>query len=136
MIRSFTPDDIIYIEQIGCIINPQYKFKINPFIKCLVYEKDKKIVGFIVYSIIYEKAEIIDIAVSEAYQRNHIGSQLLSAFIKECTDSKCESITLEVRTSNQKAISFYRSHGFREISVRKSYYYDGEDALIMIKMVI
>lgn len=136
MIRDFTPDDIIFIEQIGLSIHPDYKFKINPYMKCLVYEKEKKVLGFVVFSIMYEKAEIIDIAVADGSQRQNIGSQLLSAAITESNEKKCDSITLEVRSSNQKAISFYKKHGFREISMRKSYYYDGEDALVMIKMVV
>lgn len=136
MIREYTPDDIIFIEQIGSLIKGNYEFKINPYTRCLIYEKDKKIIGFIVFSIMYEKAEIIDIAVLNEYQNQNIGTQLLSSVEKECFDKKCESVTLEVRQSNQSAISFYKKHGFREISVRKSYYYDGEDALVMIKMVI
>jgi len=136
MIRDFTPDDIIFIEQIGTIINPEYKFKINPFMNCLVYEENNKVIGFISFLIIYEKAEIIDIAVSLEQQRQSIGTKLLDAFFHECLNKKCESITLEVRASNKSAISFYEKHGFREISIRKSYYRNGEDALIMIKMVI
>ena len=136
MIRSFTPDDIIFIEQIGTIIDPEYKFKINPFMNCLVYEENKKVIGFISFLIIYEKAEIIDIAVSLEQQRQSIGTKLLDAFLNECLNKKCESITLEVRAGNESAISFYEKHGFREISIRKSYYRNGEDALIMIKMVI
>ena len=136
MIRDFTPDDIIFIEQIGSTISQQYKFKINPYMRCFVYEQDKKVLGFVVFSIMYEKAEIIDIAVADGFQRQNIGSQLLDAAINESNAKKCESITLEVRVGNQKAISFYKKHGFREISMRKSYYHDDEDALVMIKMVI
>lgn len=136
MIREYTPDDIIFIEQIGSVIKENYEFKINPYTRCFVYEKDKKIIGFIVFSVMYEKAEIIDIAVLNEYQNQNIGTQLISIVEKECIDKKCENVTLEVRQSNQSAISFYKKHGFREVSVRKSYYYDGEDALVMIKMVV
>ncbi len=135
MIREYTPDDIIFIEQLGKIISNNYKFKINQFTRCLMYEQDKVIIGFITYTIIYEKAEIIDLVVDSNHQKNGVGSALINAVIKECTDKKCENVTLEVRVGNQKAISFYRKHGFREISMRKSYYHNNEDALVMIKMV-
>jgi ribosomal-protein-alanine N-acetyltransferase len=135
MIREYTPDDIIFIEQIGQAINTNYEFKINPFVECFVYECNKEIVGFVAFSIMYEKAEIIDIAVKDEYSRQGIGSKLLTYVIDECLKNKGESITLEVRNGNYKAISFYKKHGFREISVRKSYYQDGEDALVMIKLV-
>lgn len=135
MIREYTPDDIIFIEQLGKIISDNYKFKINQFTRCLVYEKDKVIIGFITFTIMYEKAEIIDLVVDTNHQKNGIGASLINAVIKDCADKKCENITLEVRVGNQKAISFYRKHGFREISMRKSYYHNNEDALVMIKMV-
>lgn len=135
MIREYTPDDIIFIEQLGKIISDNYKFKINQFTRCLVYEKDKVIIGFITFTIMYEKAEIIDLVVDTNHQKNGIGTSLINAVIKDCADKKCESVTLEVRVGNQKAISFYRKHGFREISMRKSYYHNNEDALVMIKMV-
>lgn len=136
MIREYTPDDIIFIEQVGQVLDPKYAFKINPYTKCLVYEQDRKIIGFVVFSIIYEKAEIIDIAVSKEFQGQHIGTKLMNAFLEECDKNKCENITLEVRNNNFSAIIFYKKFGFRELSVRKSYYRDGEDALVMIKMVI
>jgi ribosomal-protein-alanine N-acetyltransferase len=135
MIRDFTPDDIIFIEQIGQVLDGNYKFKINPYTRCFVYEQDSKIFGFVVFSIMYEKAEIIDIAVHNDYLRQNIGTKLLSSVINECEKNKCENITLEVRNNNEKAILFYKKNGFREVSVRKSYYHDGEDALVMIKMV-
>lgn len=136
MIRDYTPDDIIFIEQIGRQLNSNYEFKINPYMRCLIYEENESINGFIVFSVIYEKAEIIDLAVKDENQRQSIGTKLMNAVIDECMKKECENITLEVRVSNQKAISFYRKNGFREISVRKSYYHDGEDALVMVKMVV
>ncbi len=43
-----------------------------------------------------------------------------------------ERMTLEVRVSNNAAISLYKSLGFEEGGIRKKYYSDNnEDALIM-----
>ncbi len=39
--------------------------------------------------------------------------------------------TLEVRASNHKALGLYQKFGFRTAGRRKSYYKDGEDALIL-----
>ena len=136
MIRNFTPDDIVFIEHIGQAIDVEYEFKINPYTRCFVYEQDNIIVGFIVFSIIYEKTEIIDIAVDKNYIRKTIGLQLLTSVFNECVLNNCEDITLEVRDTNIGAISLYKKYGFKELSVRKSYYRDGEDALVMIKLVV
>ena len=41
-------------------------------------------------------------------------------------------VVLEVRPSNQHAVSLYESFGFRVVGRRRGYYYDtGEDALVM-----
>jgi ribosomal-protein-alanine N-acetyltransferase len=135
MIRGYTPDDIIFIEQLGKVLNPDYKFKMNQFTKCSVYIDNNKIIAFIIYFIIQESAEITDIVVQTEYQGKHIGSALLENVINECRNSKCEKITLEVRASNDPAIAFYKRHGFREASVRKNYYDNGEDALLMVLML-
>jgi ribosomal-protein-alanine N-acetyltransferase len=38
-----------------------------------------------------------------------------------------------VRVSNEPAKSLYQKQGYKEVTVRKRYYPDGEDALIMQK---
>ena len=40
---------------------------------------------------------------------------------------------LEVRSSNTPAINLYKKAGFTNLSVRKKYYDDGEDAVVMAK---
>lgn len=135
MIREYVPEDIVFIEELGRILNPNYKFKINQFTKCLVYVMSDKIVAFITYFIMYEKAEIVDIAVISEYQGKHVGAQLLTYAVANCKANNCESITLEVRASNTYAIEFYKRHGFRESSVRKNYYDNGEDALLMTRIL-
>ena len=40
---------------------------------------------------------------------------------------------LEVGINNIRAIGLYSKFGFKKISKRKSYYPDGEDAIVMIK---
>lgn len=136
MIRAFKPEDVIFIEQIGTVLDSNYRFKMNPYTRCFVYEDKAIVLGFVIFSIMYEKAEIIDIAVNPNYRGQKIGTSLLSSVIQECLASHCESISLEVRIYNREAISFYKKNGFKEASTRKSYYHDDEDALVMVKLVI
>jgi ribosomal-protein-alanine N-acetyltransferase len=42
-----------------------------------------------------------------------------------------EVFFLEVRVSNESAKKIYETYGFKDISIRKSYYADGEDAYVM-----
>ena len=75
---------------------------------------------------------IATIAVDSNFRRRGIGTALLHA---------CESqlgvprSRLTVRTSNQGAITLYEKEGYRTIDVWKAYYSDGEDAIVMEKVL-
>ena len=61
-----------------------------------------------------------------------LGTQLMRFFIDFCHTKKVETITLDVRSSNDPAIEMYRKVGFRKVGLRPHYYADnGEHALIM-----
>ena len=76
-------------------------------------------------------ADIIDIEVCAEYRRRGIGRNILNSMIADARDKGVETITLEVRKSNADAQSLYESFGFCAISVRKRYYGDKEDAVVM-----
>ena len=63
---------------------------------------------------------------------------LLGQMIKDCESKEdpVEFITLEVRKSNEVAQKFYKKHKFEEITTKKSYYDDGEDALYFVRSII
>ena len=110
---------------------PNFKISSNPFLKNIVYRVDGVIVGFISYSIIYERVELEYIAVIPDYRGKGISDKLLRYVI---VDSRCESVSLEVRNDNDYAISFYLRNGFKKVSVRKNYY-DGVDGILMLKVI-
>ncbi|MDE5587047.1 MAG: ribosomal protein S18-alanine N-acetyltransferase [Bacilli bacterium] len=113
----------------------QKDFIDNPFTQYYIYLKENKIVGFINYDILYERAELIYIAVLEEYQKEGIGSQLLEYMIGECENQQLENITLEVSVENQKAIRLYQKFGFKKVATRKKYY-QGIDGILMEKELI
>ena len=81
---------------------------------------------------ILEEVHITNIAVSPEYRRQKIGERLLRQIIDDCYKNKAKYITLEVRVSNNPAISLYEKYGFKSLGVRKGYYQNNnEDALIM-----
>lgn len=83
---------------------------------------DADIVGYI---IVYGD-DVISIAVRENCRRTGVGSELLKSVLKQKTE-----LFLEVRESNAQAISFYKNNGFTSVGIRKKYYPDGENAIIM-----
>jgi ribosomal-protein-alanine N-acetyltransferase len=92
---------------------------------------DNKNVAFVIFDVIYERCEIIDIYTKEEYRRKNIAFNLINEIIK---DFNIRNITLEVNINNKNAIKLYEKVGFKVASVRKGYY-NGIDAFLMIKEV-
>jgi len=69
-----------------------------------------------------DTADILNISINKDYQRKGYGKKLLYYLIKKLKDRTIGQLILEVRKSNQAAITFYLKHGFEEISLRKNYY--------------
>ena len=90
------------------------------------------IVGFVIFHIAADVSEIYNIAVENVHARSGIGKQLLAAAIEESGRRKAHKIVLEVRKSNNPAISFYLGFAFRISGERKHYYSNPlEDAYVM-----
>lgn len=116
------------------IIENTCKFD-NPFLKQVDYYVDKKIVGSMKYSIMYERMELEDIFVIEEYKNQKIGTKLMSYLISEAIENRVINITLEVRQSNFIAIKLYKNFGFREVALRHNYY-NNENGILMEKQVM
>jgi ribosomal-protein-alanine N-acetyltransferase len=89
--------------------------------------EDNSTIGFIVGRFVGTvedgfDAEIYNIAVKEARQRNGYGQILFDAFTEICGTRGVANIWLEVRESNQKAISFYARNGFEQVQTRNHFY--------------
>ncbi|NEP55577.1 MAG: ribosomal protein S18-alanine N-acetyltransferase [Symploca sp. SIO2G7] len=81
---------------------------------------------------ILEEAHITILAVHPDWRRQGLGQLLLYALLDKATRLQLEWATLEVKPSNQAALSLYQKFGFVEVGRRRSYYQDtGEDALIL-----
>ena len=75
---------------------------------------------------------VATIAVDPAMQGNKIAERLLYVLVRRALERGARDLTLEVRVSNEPAISLYRKFGFVPAGMRKNYYSDiNEDALIM-----
>lgn len=99
---------------------------------CLVaYDSSGIIVGYCIFTTSFEDADLCRIAVADEYRRNHIAEKLLDAAFKKLTKNGINRVLLEVRKSNEPAISLYEKYGFKEIGLRKGYYSEPvEDGLV------
>lgn len=99
-----------------------------------VIENDDVVIGYIGRYYFFQEAEVLNFVVDESYQRQGYGQKLFDKMVKDMKDVK--KITLEVRASNIKGINFYTKNGFKQVGVRKKYYKNGEDALLLLKEFI
>lgn len=107
--------------------------KLNPFANYLVLEIDGQVGGYIGLWITEDTAEIINFYVEKEYQGYGYGQMLLDFAMSLCLLMQVESLSLEVREKNVKAIRLYEKNNFIFSHKRIRYYEDGEDALVMIK---
>ena len=130
-----------------CFINPWneeqfiYEIEENVYSNSWVVELSNTnsdnvaIVGFCVYWQTFDSATICQIAVHPEIQRRQLGSAMMDEIINDCYAKRVQTLTLEVRKSNTKAINFYLKHGFEQVTVKEKYYTDGEDAIYMTRRV-
>ena len=86
---------------------------------------------------ILDEAHITMLGVHPAYRGQGLGQALLLALLKSARERGMELATLEVRASNQAALSLYQKFGFQLAGRRKRYYQDNnEDALILWRSAI
>ena len=97
----------------------------------LVAECGRDIVGYAGLMCIEPIADVQTIAVVPEFEGRGIGSSLLARLITEAGLRGALDVLLEVRADNPRAQQLYVRFGFEQIHVRRGYYRDGVDALIM-----
>lgn len=85
-------------------------------------------VGFAFGWLVLGELHVLHIATLPARRRGGAGRALLRALIHTEGTEMC---WLEVRADNAPAIALYSHEGFEHIAVRKRYYTDGSDAVVM-----
>ena len=101
----------------------------NPNNLCYSASYEGDIIGYLIVMLASETADILNIGINPNNQRKGYGSLLMSYLYKELKNRLIEEVFLEVRESNQSAISFYLNQGFKEISIRKNYYKSNSNKL-------
>jgi len=90
-----------------------------------------KMIGYIIVRKLLDEFHIMNVAVAPTSRRKGVAQKLIDHVLKNLSSGKL--LLLEVRKSNQAAISLYQKNGFTILHTRKAYYSDGEDAIVMIK---
>lgn len=99
------------------------------------WTEDKQVIGYCLYQMMFEQAEILRIGTHPDYQRQGIASQTIDKLHDVLQSNQVESLLLEVRADNHAAIALYEQQDFIVIHKRKGYYQSPHqpavDALIM-----
>ena len=97
-----------------------------------VAEVGGTIAGYIGIYTVLEEGDITNVAVLPQYRRLGIGKGLVVSVLDFCRNANINAVTLEVRQSNEAAISLYTKLGFKVEGIRKNYYQKPtEDGIIM-----
>lgn len=106
----------------------------KPFARFLVLtddDTDAVIAGYIVFWLMFDECHILNVTVHPDWRGLKFGTRLVRQTINEAMKRDAKRIFLEVRKSNQTAVSFYQTFGFFIDHVKKAFYADGEDAYFM-----
>jgi ribosomal-protein-alanine N-acetyltransferase len=95
-------------------------------------ETDEKVIGYVVFWIMYDECQILNVAVDPEYRRRGYGLMMVRKAIDAALRQNIQKASLNVRKSNLSAIAIYQKIGFTITHVRKRFYADGEDAYEMI----
>ena len=98
------------------------EFSTNPYLKIITYVEKDKIIGFLLYSLIYDRIEIEQFEIEKEERGKGIGDKLLKYLIEKYKNHNIKNITLEVREDNLVAINLYKKYGFKTVALRKKYY--------------
>lgn len=139
LIRNIQPDDLETISQIELesSLNPwnlpilTSTLKEKSTIALLTQSVDNQIISYLFCKHVLDEIEIENITTNNNFCRQGYASKLLNYLIQKGIQLKVKNFFLEVRYSNKKAISLYKKTGFKESGIRKKYYQNGEDAILM-----
>lgn len=97
----------------------------------IIAKLNNTIVGFAGFIILYDEADITNIVVNKNYRHNGIGSAMLKELINLAISLNITILNLEVNSSNLFAINLYKNFSFCQCGLRKKYYNNSEDAILM-----
>lgn len=100
-------------------------------------DAEDRLLAYFLLMYVVDEVHLLNITVRPDIQGQGLGSRLLDKVISLARDATMPAVLLEVRPSNQHALSVYQHLGFVQIGVRRNYYpaagVTREDAIVMRK---
>lgn len=106
----------------------------NKFSAFKIIKNDNQIIGFIIYRIVFDEAEILDIEIDKNFRGLKAGKHILNFAIEDIKKKNCKVIFLEVHQNNIIAQNLYKSFGFTQYSLRENYYKNSKALLMKLNL--
>jgi [ribosomal protein S18]-alanine N-acetyltransferase len=113
----------------------------NPFSRFFVAQADRsghtgeplpEVVGYVCFWVVFEELRMMNVAVEPHVRRRGIGHALLLKALSTGIEEGARRALLEVRASNDSAVTLYERAGFVRTGMRAKYYTNPiEDAVLM-----
>lgn len=129
-------DRVLNLEK-ACFKQPwqkkdcEYELNENPYSHGWILKDENRIVGYAFLWETFEMSQLARIGVDPEFRKKGLGFEMMQNLVQRAKEVACEFMTLEVRKSNIAALNLYKKMGFIQVNVSKSYYPDGEDAIVM-----
>lgn len=143
MIREAVPADIPVLGDLEHLLFGREAWKDSALLDELetpgrlvtVLVEDDEVWGYAITMLAGDLVDLERIGVRPDRQRRGVARALLDAAVAQAVRDGADRMLLEVSAVNHEAVALYASAGFEQIDVRKRYYRDGSDALVMMRPV-
>ncbi len=102
---------------------------------CGLRDTHQELIGYFLAMLVVDEVHLLNLAVCAEQQGRGLSRLLMGRLCTYAREQEAESILLEVRVGNARAIQVYQHYGFAEIGRRKAYYLakdnTREDAIVM-----
>jgi len=97
---------------------------------------DAGVIAYAVLWCILDQGELANVAVRPEYAGRGYARQLLDGMFVLAKGRGVETVFLEVRDSNARAVDLYRSFGFTDVGRRKNYYEKPREDAVVMRLVL
>ena len=97
----------------------------------VMIDSSSRVIGYYSFAQILDEGHINNIAVRSLDQSKGFGTKLMEDMINQASKRGINALTLEVEIENIKAINLYKKFNFTNEGIRKKYYKNTKDAMIM-----
>lgn len=96
------------------------------------HEPTGQMVAFINFWLVADEIHVLNVATHPDWRRTGLARRMMKHAIQAGVARGAQLVTLEVRRSNVAAQRLYEELGFEAVDVRKRYYENNEDAIVML----